>query len=165
MKSIENIKIVLSKKNYFLLFIISFIAFTLILSFFFELYKLPLHDFELLKQIVVWEIFLQNIFFILLASFLNALISTISIFRLKNIAKNSAKTSSSIASISISSILAACPLCAISVSTLLGASIVAAYIAPFYTEIRIASIVFSLLVLYYIARNLHEECEACRVKL
>ena len=166
MKTIENIRLVLGYRNYAFLFISVSILFWILFGFLLGLQKLPLLDWNLLQQSVVWELFLPNLAFILLAGILNALLLTFTIFRLKELQSklNPKESSTGFLGVGLTSVFAACPFCAISLASVFGVSFVTTFIAPYYLEFQFLSIFIVLASFYWTSSKLGQECIACQIQ-
>lgn len=166
MKIFSSVFLVLYSKKYFLIFLFFTALFWALFGYLLGLEKLPLLDFELLSKSIVWELFLPNLAFILLAGALNALLLTMTIYRLKELqAKiNGKETKTVFFGVGLTSIFAACPFCAISVASVFGVSFVANFIAPFYFEFQLISLAIVLVSLFWTLQKIGKECETCKVK-
>ncbi|MDO8624462.1 MAG: hypothetical protein Q7R47_00110 [Candidatus Diapherotrites archaeon] len=155
MKTIENIRLVLGYKNYSRFFILFSILFWILFGWLLGLSKLPLFDLNALQNSIVWELFLPNLLFILLAGALNALLLTMTIFRLKELqSKMTGKESKTgLLGVGLTSVFAACPFCAISIASVFGISFVANFIAPYYLEFQLTSLVVVLISLFWTAHK------------
>ena len=167
MKTFSNIRFVLSHKNYFFLLVLLAALFWILFGFLLGLEKLPWLDFNALNNSVVWELFLPNLFFVLLAGALNALLLALTVFRLKELqSKISGKESKAgLLGVSLTTVFAACPFCAVSVASVFGVSVVASFIAPFYLEFQLFSLAIVLVSLHWTAQKIGEECKACKIEI
>lgn len=164
MKFFSVLQNVFSINNYRILFGVSFVSFLILLSYLFGIFELPFWNFELLSQSVVWELFWPNLAYIFVASFLNAVLICVSVFRICSLSCPPSKTQSgvSLAGIGLTSLLAACPLCSISVASLLGVTLVASFLAPFYPRLQWPSLGIVVVSLYWIAVQVRPKCD-CQV--
>lgn len=167
MKTLSNIRFVLGFRNYFFLFLLLTVLFWILFGYLLGLENLPWLDWNAFSNSVVWELFLPNLVFVLIAGTLNALLLTLTVFRLKELqGKISGKESKSgLLGVGLTSVFAACPFCAVSVASVFGISFVANVIAPFYLEFQLLALAIVLVSLYWTAKKLGTECEACNVKV
>ena len=166
MKIFSNIRLVLSFKKYFALFIVFTVLFWALFGYLLGLDKLPLLDLELLSNSIVWELFLPNLFFILFAGTLNALLLVMTIFRLKELRAVvfGKEAKAGLFGLGLTGVFAACPFCAISVASVFGVTFVSNFIAPFYLEFQLVSLAIVTASLWWTSQKIGEECETCKIK-
>lgn len=158
----KNISVALSARRYRFYFLIFSIAFFILFGYLLGLEKLIGTDF---LNNIVWELFLPNLFFIIVAGVLNGLLLTLTIFRINELQLNlgAGENKASIFSFGFASLFAACPFCAISIASVFGVSFVANFIAPYYLEFQLISILITLAALGWTSSKIGEECETCKI--
>lgn len=157
---------VLNRKKYLALFLFFSLFFWIVFGFLLGLEQLPWLDWPKLQESVLWEVFLPNLFFILAAGLLNALLLSLTIFRLKELSpKLGNETKAGALGLGLSTVFAACPFCAISLASVLGVSIVSSFIAPYYSAFQMLALLVVLVSLYWTSQQIGTECVQCQIKI
>ncbi|GEM_PF-4338579 len=160
-----SIRLVLGYKNYLGFFLLCTLVFWILFGWLLGLSKLPLFDWVALQNSVVWELFLPNLLVILLAGALNALLLTLTVFRLKELQSkmSGAESKTGLLGVGLTGVFAACPFCAVSLASVFGVSFVSAFIAPYYLAFQAVALGVVLLSLHWTARQIGTECIACGI--
>ena len=165
MKVLASIRTVLNHRNYLLLLLLGTVFFWILFGYLTGLDRLPWLDWNRLQNSVLWEVFLPSLLFILVAGLLNALLFSLTVFRLKELQSRIAgkETPTSLLGIGLTGIFAACPSCGISVVSVFGFSFVSNVIAPYFVGFQLLALLIVLVAIYWTGNKIGSECKTCRV--
>ncbi len=167
MATLSNIRFVLSHVNYRNFFLLASILFLALFGWLLGLSELPWLNWIELSNSVVWELFLPNLIFVVLAALMNGLLISLTVFRLRELqTKISGKEAhAGLMGMGLTSVFAACPFCAISVASVFGVSFVSNFIAPFYLWFQLFSLAIVIVALFWTSDKIGKECAACQIQL